>query len=680
MRPKRRRQSLFGGMPLTRQVALLSLLPVAALGFILAHVLQNQVVSRTLADAGESARIIAQAAVQPRLSRANLVNGLTAADVRALDRQVGTPVVAEHLARIKVWNANDQVVYSEVHSLIGKKLVPSDELGSALQGRPEPAALVDPSKDSETASEVGLGELVEVYVPLRFSRTGTPAGAFEMYLSYRPIAAAVAHDKRMIAVLVAIGLALLWALLYPIVARASRRLRAQAEENDRLARFDTLTGLPNRTLFMERAERLFAREGSAGSPLAMLLLDLDRFTEINNTLGSETGDAALVEVGRRVQAAVGPDAVAARIGGDEFAVLCQSVGGPDGVFEVANAIQACLEAPLQRDGVALVVEATIGLALMGVDAQDPVSLLQRAERALARARSRGARIEPYSQACERFDASGMKLLGEVRAALERDEFVLHFQPRVDLQARRITGVEALVRWEHPEHGRLAPATFVPLIEQTALIGPLTTRVFELALVQMVAWRRRGIKLEMSINLSARNLLDVEQPIALAALLERHEVPPSRIMVEVTESAAMVDPERSVRVLQALRELGVGVSIDDFGTGNASIAYVAALPATELKIDRSFVTGMLGEPRSAAIVRSTIDLARNLGLRVVAEGIETEAVLEHLIGLGCDVGQGFFFSEPLPADQLTEALAAAFGLGGAELRSLSGAVFSPSARS
>jgi diguanylate cyclase (GGDEF)-like protein len=676
MRVNRQRSRLrpFERLTLTRQVALLSLLPVAALGLILAFVLQGQVVGRTLDDATESARIIAQVAVQPRLSRADLLNGLTPAEVAALDRQVGEPSVAERLVRIKIWNARDRIVYSEVHRLIGRRLEPSDDLEQALHGHPRRAELVTPAPGGETASEVGLGELVEVYIPLRFSKTGPPAGAFEMYLSYRPIAAAIAHDKRTIALLVAIGLALLWGILYRIVARASRRLRAQAEENDRLARSDALTGLPNRTLLMERAEELFARYERG--PLAILLLDLDRFTEINNTLGADTGDEVLREVGRRLQAAAGTDALVARVGGDEFAVLCRSVDGRDGVFEVARQIQNGLETPLLRDGVALNVEATIGLALLGVDAEHPAELLQRAERALNHARSRGVRIEPYSRACERFDASAMKLLGEVRAALERDEFVLHYQPRVDLRTRRITGVEALVRWQHPVHGLLAPASFVELVEQTALIGPLTMRVFELALAQTVAWRRRGIALELSVNLSARDLLDGEQPAAIAALLARHGVPPASLVVEVTESAAMVDPERGVRALEALRELGVGVSIDDFGTGNASIAYLTKLPATELKIDRSFVAGMLSDARTAAIVRSTIDLARNLGLTVVAEGIETAEAMERLAELGCEVGQGYYFSKPLPPEQLTAELAAAFGLGGAKLRSLSGVAFAP----
>jgi EAL domain-containing protein (putative c-di-GMP-specific phosphodiesterase class I) len=303
-------------------------------------------------------------------------------------------------------------------------------------------------------------------------------------------------------------------------------------------------------------------------------------------------------------------------------------------------------------------------------------LLQRADLALAHARSHGSRIEVYSPRLESSDAGRLKLLGQVRGALAAGEFTLHYQPKVDLQTRRITGVEALVRWRHPELGLLAPDRFIPLIEQTSLIGPLTMTVLDQALTQAVAWRRRGIVLEVAINLSARNLLDPELAERVEALLRERDVPAEQLVVEVTESAAMADPDRGVRVLEALRRMGAGVAIDDFGTGNASIEYLAELPATELKIDRSFVTDILASERDRAIVRSTIDLARNLGMTVVAEGIENEDTLDYLARHGCALGQGFYFSRPLPAEDLTPQLAAAFGLGGAELRAGSGAVFGP----
>ena len=668
-----RPKSLIGRLSLTRQVALLSLLPMIALGLILARELQSQVVDRTLADATRSARIIARLGVQPTLTPQNLRTGLSPQEVRGLDARLSEPSVGQDLARIKVWNGAHQIVYSEDHSLIGRAPEPSDDLEAALDGHPDGAQLVDPTEDSETASEVGLGELIEVYVPLRFDAQGPPAGAFEIYLSYRPVAAAVKRDKRTIALLLAIGLALLWAVLYRIVARASRRLRRQAAENYRLARYDPLTGLPNRTLFAEELDRAAVRAQRKGEGAAVLLIDLERFSAINNTLGAESGDAVLCEVARRLEGCV-EGSYAARVGGDEYAILCPHDATTAAARERAEEVLTALEAPVALDEVTLDVEANVGIAVLGEHADDAGVLLQRADLALAYARSHGSRVEVYQPGMERSDAGRLKLLGQVRGALAAGEFVLHYQPKVDLQSRRITGVEALVRWQHAELGLLAPDRFVPLIEQTSLIGPLTMYVLDRALSQTVAWRRRGIVLQVSINLSARDLLDPALPDRVAAMLGEHGVPAEQLVVEVTESSAMADPDRGVRVLEALRRMGVGIAIDDFGTGNASIEYLAELPATELKIDRAFVTDILLHERDRAIVRSTLDLARNLGMTVVAEGIEGEETLEYLAAAGCAMGQGFVFSRPLPAEELTPQLAAAFGLGGAELRSGSDAVF------
>ncbi len=655
------RVGLSGRHGLTRQVALLSVVPMFVLGCVLARVLQAQIVSRTLADASESARIIAHIGIEPHLSPQDLRSGLSPTGVRALDQQLSARSVTQDLARIKIWNSKYKVIYSDDHALIGRTLPPSDDLRDALEDKPDDADVVTPRLGTETASEVGLGQLVEVYVPLRFAASGPPEGAFEIYLSYKPIAAAIAHDKRTIALVVAVGLALLWLILYRIVARASRTLGRQSRENYRLAHYDPLTELPNRTLFIETVAQTVGREGTRRDSVAVLLIDLDRFTEINNTLGPAGGDGVLTEVARRLSETFAGTADLARLGADEFAIMCRDTHGEDGARAAAAAVQACLEPPMVIDGVALNVEASIGIAVMDEQADGADLLLQHADTALARARSRSSRVHVHSPACDYFDANRLILLGQVRGALERSEFVLYYQPKVDLQRKRVTGVEALVRWEHPERGLLGPHEFIPQIEPTALVGPFTLHVIEQALAQLVSWRRRGIDLEMSVNLSARNLLDPELPAQVIELLRRHELPPERLTVEVTESAALVDPERAVAALQALRASGVGVSIDDFGTGNASIEYLATLPASELKIDRSFITDMLEDARAEAIVRSTIDLARNLGLTVVAEGIETEAVMEHLADLGAQTGQGYVIARPLPAAELTEQLSAAFGI-------------------
>jgi diguanylate cyclase (GGDEF)-like protein len=641
-------------LSLTQQVALMSLVPIVALGFVLARVLQAQIDARSLADASQSIALIAKIGIQPRLTAHDLQNGLSPAAVRSLDSQLSGRATAKNLVRLKIWNAHDRAIYSDDHTLIGRTFPPSDELRSALAGRPVPAKIITPSPHSENASEAGHGPLVEAYVPLQFASSGAPAGAFEMYFSYGPIAAAVSRDKRTIAMLVAIGLALLWAAVYRIVSRASLRLRRQARENDRLARYDPLTGLPNRTLFLETLAGAVRRSGPTAST-AILLIDLDGFRQINNTLGNGTGDSVLGEVAERLRDELGQETLIARLGPDEFAILCPRSEGATGALDTAGQVQVALEPPIAVDGIALNVEASIGIAVMDARADDLDALLRHADVALSRARQCFSRVEVYSSEHDRFDAARLMLLGQVRTALERDEFVLHYQPKLSLADGRVRGVEALLRWQHPERGLLAPPAFVPLIEQTALVRPLALHVIECALRQLVAWRERGIQLHMSVNLSARNLVDPELPSQVLEQLMRNDVPAEQLTLEVTESAAMADPERAIRVLNALRASGVGVSIDDFGKGNASIDYLARLPANEIKIDRTFIAEICEDARADAIVRSTIDFARHLSLRVVAEGIETEDVLERLTALGCDEGQGYLISRPVTAEQLVAQL-------------------------
>ncbi len=649
---------LVGQLTLTQRVALTSLVPMVVLGFVLTSVLEHQVETHSVADAGQSARLIASIGIQPRLTPSEVRNGLTAQQIKGLDEQLRARSATENLARIKIWNAAHTVVYSDDHSLIGKSFHDVEDLESALAGHTSKGEVISPAPKTETASEVGLGELVESYVPLRFSAKRAPAGAFEIYLSYKPIAAAIAHDKRIIVLVVAIGLALLWAVLFRIVATASKRLRRQARENDVLARYDPLTDLPNRTLFRERVEQELRGAGPRRRDVAVLLIDLDGFAEINNTLGSSTGDEVLREAGRRFQAQLGDGTLVARIGSDEYAILCPHAEGISGALRTAGSLQAGMTAPIVVDDLALNVEASIGLAVAAAGGESLDELLQHADAALARARSRHTRVEVYSAELERFDPARLKLLGQVRQALERGEFELHYQPKVRLADRRVCGVEALLRWRHPEHGLLMPAAFISLVEQTALIGPLTLQTIDTALAQMVRWRRAGIDLEVAVNLSARNLLDPDLPGQVAAALHRHEIPAERLTLEVTESATMIDPARAREVLCSLRDSGVSISIDDFGAGNASIGYLSSLPADELKVDRSLASGVCEDEHTASIVGSIVDLAKHLGLRVVAEGIETEPVMERLTALGCEIGQGYLIARPLTEQQLRDWLGSA----------------------
>lgn len=640
---------------LTGQVALLSLIPIVALGIVLAWVLRSQIVARTLADATQSASLVARLGVQPRISPEDLKHGLSAGGVETLDEQLHARSVKHDLARIKIWNNEGLIVYSDDHALIGRRPGESDDLENALHGRPDAATVVTPSLHSETASEVGLGKLVEVYVPLRFTSAGPPAGAFEIYLSYAPIATAINSDERMIALLVALGLALLWGILFKIVASASRRLRRQAEENDRLARYDQLTGLPNRTLFSELLARALDHQRGQSDEVAVLLLDLDGFKQINDTLGHGAGDMVLIEVARRLRTSLDTEFAIARLGNDEYAVLQPHVKGRTDALETAAQVRSTMEEPVTLDGVAVNVEASIGIALAPDHAAEAEALLRRADMALAHARSYRSIVEVYSSEHEHFDTARLKLLGQVRPALERKEFVLFYQPKIDLASGQVTSVEALLRWRHPQRGMLAPLEFMPVIEQTALIGDVTRYVIDQALIQLAAWHQAGLELGMSVNLSACNLHDPTLPAHVESLLKTYATPDGALTVEVTESAAMADIDRALRVLNALRGLDVGVSIDDFGSGHASIAYLTRLPATELKIDRSLITHICESPRDEAIARTTIDLARHLDLCVVAEGIETAEVAERLIQIGCDTGQGYFISRPLPAGEFVEWL-------------------------
>jgi diguanylate cyclase (GGDEF)-like protein len=351
-------------LSLTQKVALLSLVPMVLIGLILTRVIATQIDARSLENATQSARLIANLGIQPRLTPSELRNGLSAHEIRDLDQQLRRRSTTESLVRLKIWNSAHVVVFSDKHSLIGRAFAISDDLRDALAGRPHGADVVMPRRGTETAGEVGLGKLVEVYVPLRFAAAGRPVGAFEIYLSYRPIAATIARDERMVAIVVGVGLALLWASLFLVVARASRRLRRQARENYALARYDRLTGLPNRTLFRERIAAMLARQASRPGTLAVLVIDLDGFKQINNTLGNEIGDEVLRETGRRLQCVLGDDPLVARLGGDEYAVLCRRAAGVKGALRTAAEVQERLEAPVRVGHVALNVEASVGIAVL----------------------------------------------------------------------------------------------------------------------------------------------------------------------------------------------------------------------------------------------------------------------------------------------------------------------------
>ncbi|MGY1653816.1 bifunctional diguanylate cyclase/phosphodiesterase [Geodermatophilus sp. SYSU D01119] len=433
--------------------------------------------------------------------------------------------------------------------------------------------------------------------------------------------------------------------------RAVERLRLAQLATE--AHHDPLTGLANRRRFTEQVERTIY--GRPHRSAAVLMIDLDRFKEINDSFGHSVGDDLLCLVGPRLQAALGPGDLLARMGGDEFAVLLPDAGDCR-ARDVAERLGEALREPFVLDGQPLHVDASIGVALCPDHGRDRSLLLARADTAMygaKRGRSGWCVWTPEGTTDSR---DRLRTLEELRAALDTEQLVPHYQPKVCLRTGDVIGVEALVRWEHPTRGLLTPDVFLPLAEQAGLMRRLTLRVLERSLLDLRRWRDAGHDLGVAVNLSVSNLQDLALPEQVALLLEARGVPPEALVLEITEDVLMADAARSQQVLADLRRLGVRLSVDDYGTGYSSLTYLRALPVDELKLDRSFVTSLTRDPRAGAIVRSTQQLSRDLGMTFVVEGVEDAATLEELRRLDCDVAQGWHVGRPMPADRFPGWLA------------------------
>jgi len=413
-----------------------------------------------------------------------------------------------------------------------------------------------------------------------------------------------------------------------------------------LAYHDTVTGLPNRALFNIKLEEAVARYARTNVPVAVLLMDLDRFKSINDTLGHHSGDLVLQAVSQRLgECIIDPDMVG-RIGGDEFAILV--TGDLGRAWAVGRMVQGLFEQPICLEGRPIDVGLSIGIAHCPTHGEDPWLLLRRADIAMYAAKRDTSGMAAYDSRHDQFRTEHLSLLSDLRRAVAEDELLLHFQPKLDLRRNHIVGVEALVRWQHPERGLLPPSEFLPFAEQTGMITHLTTWVAENTMRQCGMWRAAGLSLHVSMNVSSRDLLERDLPDRLIAAARRHGVPPASVVIEVTESALMEDPQRAQQTLLELKHHRFRIAIDDYGTGYSSLAYLQRLHCDELKLDRSFVMDVAERSKDAAIVRSTVDLGHSLGLTVVAEGVESEAVMQKLRELGCDIAQGFEISRPIPA--------------------------------
>jgi diguanylate cyclase (GGDEF)-like protein len=433
------------------------------------------------------------------------------------------------------------------------------------------------------------------------------------------------------------------------LARSQRRLKTQSALNHHQALHDSLTGLPNRALFHDRAAHALRAAVRSGSQVAVMLIDLNRFKDVNDTLGHHYGDLLLEQVAQRFTASLRVNDSVARLGGDEFAVLLIDTDAAAAAV-AAERLTEALREPFVIKGMALDVEASIGIALADENT-DVESALRHADVAMYEAKSQHAPFATYEFTRDSNTVARLTLLGDLRRAISGQELSLHYQPKVNALTGELHSVEALVRWHHPTRGLLSPDSFIPIAESTAVIHPLTAEVLRQALMQARVWLEQGWQIPVAVNVSARSLLDLSFPDHIQRLLETTRVPASLLTLELTESAFMGDKKRALVVLDALNTMGVCLSIDDFGTGYSSMAYLKALPVRELKIDRSFVRGMATSENDVVLVRSAVELGHNLGLHVVAEGVEDGDTQRVLSAMGCDLVQGYYIQRPTTAAEL-----------------------------
>lgn len=435
-----------------------------------------------------------------------------------------------------------------------------------------------------------------------------------------------------------------------IAVFVSQRVARQAMQLAAQAMYDPLTGLANRSLLLDRLDHEIELSKREHLSFGVVLMDLDRFKEVNDTLGHDVGDELLREVGRRLKAVVRAGDTVSRLGGDEYVLLIHKLE-PDEAAFIADKILAALDKPFHWQNESIDISASLGITFYPAHCTDSGELLRRADIAMYAGKRAGTGYTLYAPDQERTSRGDLSLKSELREAIQSNQLSLYYQPQIDHASLGVVALEALVRWNHPQRGFLSPDSFIPLAEDMGLIGPLTRWVLRTALTRLVALHQQGHPLTMAINLSARNLHDMTLPVSVLAALTESGMDAKFLTLEITESAVMSNPSNGLAILTELDRMGVTLAIDDFGTGYSSLAYLKRLPVDELKIDKSFVTDMAEDENDAVIVRSTIDLAHNLGLKVTAEGVETQDVWDVLEILGCDFSQGYFMGRPMPADKL-----------------------------
>ena len=624
--------------------AAISLVPVLLLGVALAASYRSEARQRGIAVGRSEAALVAHSAIEPLLDGRPLSAGLNPIQTQALARLVNRDVRAREILRMRLRDLAGHVVFSDDGS--GFKQRPEDEAIAAAHGHVV-ELLTRLNVDSNDSGPAGPAA-VEVYEPLTAGAPLRRVGVLEIYLPYAPIDADVSAGLHNLYRNLAAGLGALYLALFAISVSVSRHLRRQVRVNKYMAEHDSLTDLPNRALFHQKVEEALALGARTAGHTVIAIMDLDRFKEVNDTLGHHSGDELLTQLARRLADNMRPGDAVARLGGDEFGVILSDVVEPEAILQ---RLRAVVEHEVEVNGLPLSVESSIGFVVAPEDGTDADEMLQRADVAMYLAKTRHLGVARYDSTKDHYDAANLGLVSELRRAIERDELELHYQPKAALGDGRVEAVEALVRWNHPTEGLLYPDRFVPLAEQTDIIDKLTRWVLRQALADLADLEARGIRIAVAVNVSARNLAKASFADDVVAVLDATGVGAESLVVEITETALLSDPQRAAEVLAQLDGIGVRVSLDDFGMGQTSLGYLATLPVHELKIDKSFVSDMLENQAHAAIVRSIVDLGHNLSLSVVGEGVETDSVLSSLEACGCDLAQGFLLARPMPIEEL-----------------------------
>jgi diguanylate cyclase (GGDEF)-like protein len=630
-------------MTLLQRFLALGIAVTIALAILFSHILSDRMVADALNHSAQEASAIATTLVTQVYAKD--FDAPTPAKVATWQKRARSIVGKFNIVHVKVWRRDGTIIYADERHLIGQKFTLDDELQNALEGGV--AKAVTGFKNQDHAAG-GDGKLLEVYVPITPPDSPRPVGAYEVDQLFKPTQDEINSIRETVWGGSFIVFSVLFASLYALVRSASRQLHYMAYH-------DPLTSLANRRLLRERAEQALTLARRHGRTVGLLYLDLARFKAVNDSLGHSAGDELLKMISHRLSSGLRESDTLVRMGGDEFAILLSEIEKQEDAADVAQRILESLQPFFWLEGQAVHLEGNIGIALYPQDGTTVEELMKHADIAMYRAKAEGIGFKFYQPSLDLYTRDRLLLEAELREALERQQLVLHYQPVLDLKNERVIGVEALIRWPHPRRGLVPPEDFIPLAEESDLILHLDRWTIATATRQARVWASQGWDGWLAVNLSARSLGNPTLPEYIGQTLQKEGLAPSRLRLEITERVAMRDPEVTIRLLKQLTALGVSVSVDDFGLGYSSLAYLKRFPVHQLKIDRSFVQGIGADNRDERLVEAVITLTRGLGVEVLAEGVERADQLAWLKEQGCGLVQGYFVGHPVSPDELQAQL-------------------------